>query len=87
MEKTIADLVAEIGNLAQAIKDQSGTSRPIYTAPMASEMTKVEAIAAQILAGLVIKYPITNPKDHSMMCHLSIELAETLLITLNARIQ
>jgi hypothetical protein len=87
MEKTIADLVNEIGNLAQVIKDNTGTSRTIYTVPMASEMTKVEAIASQILTGLVSKYNTTNPEDQELMCQLSIELAETLLNTLNARLQ
>jgi hypothetical protein len=54
---------------------------------MASEMTKVEAIAARIFTGVLIIHPITNPEDYSMMYRLSIELAETRLITLNARNQ
>jgi hypothetical protein len=87
MEKTIADLVNEIGNLAQVIKDQAGTSIPIYTTPMASEMTKVEAIAAQVLSGLASRHIITTPEDQELMCQLSVELAETLLKTLNARVR
>jgi hypothetical protein len=83
MEKTIADLVNEIGNLAQVIKDNTGTSRTIYTVPMAAEMTKLEAIAAQVLAALASGHNITNTKDQELICQLSVELAETLLSKLN----
>ena len=86
-DKIFADLVSEIGNLAQTIKDNSQAAKAIYTVPMASELTKLEAIATQILAGLASHNNITNSSDKELICRLPVELAETLVNTINTRFQ